>query len=206
MNNNKENKKWSFAHFCAYLSLSISIVMLVLWCCNVGGFTVVSLDSFVGVIVALLAIVVTLAVGWQIYNSIELKAKIEELNDLKSRLNKQEKESKEQTIKTDHLVFASLADIEINSKNYDLAFSYSISSLESAMLLDEPFNITAMLERMELSASNIKQDTACPSDVLKEIKDNDKAIRKSKCYDMIKSQYEKAYKTFISKVKEDKDE
>ena len=206
MDNNKENKKWSFAHFCAYLSLSISIVMLVLWCCNVGGFTVVSLDSFVGVIVALLAIVVTLAIGWQIYNSIELKAKIEELNDLKSRLNKQEKESKEQIFKSDHLVFASLADIEINNENYALAFSYLITSLESTMSLDEPINTNVMLERMELSASKIEQDTSCPSDILKEIKDYDKTIRKSKCYDMIKTQYEKAYKTFISKVKEDKDE
>ena len=71
-------KKWSFAHICAFLSLAISVTMLVLWCCNVGGFTVVSLDSFVGVIVALLAIVVTLAVGWQIYNRIDFKNRIKE--------------------------------------------------------------------------------------------------------------------------------
>ena len=202
----ENNKKWSLAHICAYVSLALSVTILVLWCCNAGGFTVVSLDSFVGVIVALLAIVVTLAVGWQIYNSIELKAKVEELNALKSRLNKQEKESKEQTIKSDHLVFASLSDIEYNSENYALAFSYAITSLESAMSLDEPFNTNALLKRMELSASKIEQDTACPSNFLKEIEDNDKTIRNSKCYDMIKTRYEKAYKTFLSKVKEDKDE
>ena len=74
-----KTKKNSFAHICAYLSLAISITMLVLWCCNVGGFTVVNLDSFVGVIVALLAIVVTLAIGWQIFNSIEIRNKIESL-------------------------------------------------------------------------------------------------------------------------------
>ena len=73
-------KKWSLAHICAYLSLAISVTLLVLWCCDVGGFTVVSLDSFVGVIVALLAIIVTLAIGWQIYNSIELNERIKKLN------------------------------------------------------------------------------------------------------------------------------
>lgn len=88
-------RKCSFAHICAYLSLAISITMLALWCCNVGGFEVVSLDSFVGVIVTLLvtllAIIVAVAIGYQIYNGIEVKNKIEELNILKEKINKQEK-------------------------------------------------------------------------------------------------------------------
>ena len=95
-------KKWSFAHICAFLSLAISVTMLVLWCCNVGGFTVVSLDSFVGVIVALLAIVVTLAVGWQIYNSIELKNRIKELNSLKEDFLKQQESIEQLTYKSKH--------------------------------------------------------------------------------------------------------
>ena len=96
-------KKWSFAHLCAYISLAISVTLVVLWCCNVGGFTVVSLDSFVGVIVALLAIVVTLAVGWQIYNSIEIKRKIEELNSLERIIKIQDKTLKHK-IKSQHLI------------------------------------------------------------------------------------------------------
>ena len=106
-------KKCSFAHICAYLSLAITITILVLWCSNVGGFTVVSLDSFVGVIVALLAIVVTLAIAWQIYNSFELKAKIEELNVLKTKLFMQEEDSIKQVNQMNQLIFGSLADIEL---------------------------------------------------------------------------------------------
>lgn len=79
-------KKISFANICACASLFISMVLLVLWCCNVGGFTVVSLDSFVGVIVALLAIIVTLAVAWQIYNAIDIRNKIDELKNWKTIL------------------------------------------------------------------------------------------------------------------------
>ena len=93
----KSMKNRNLAHICAYISLAISITLLVLWCCNVGGFTVVSLDSFVGIIVALLAIVVTLAVGWQIYNSIEIKNQIEELSTLKEKLNIQEHTMNQQT-------------------------------------------------------------------------------------------------------------
>ena len=76
MENMKRNR---IASICAYASLAISVVMMLLWGCNVGGFTVVSLDSFVGVIVALLAIVVTFAIAWQIYNVMEIRNKVDQL-------------------------------------------------------------------------------------------------------------------------------
>ena len=120
--------KWSLAHICAYISLGISITLLVLWCCNVGGFTVVNLDSFVGVIVALLAIVVTLAVGWQIYNSFEIKGKIEELSALKEIINVQEKTIKQETGKSQHLISYILGnEAYIRKKIFRcLSFSYVI--------------------------------------------------------------------------------
>ncbi len=40
-----------------------------------------TLDTFVSLNVALLAIIVTLAIGWQIYNSIKINKKIEKLNN-----------------------------------------------------------------------------------------------------------------------------
>ena len=199
---NKENKKWSFAHFCAYISLALSITMLVLWCCNVGGFTVVSLDSFVGIIVALLAIVVTIVLGWQIYNAIELKRKIEELDELKDMLSVQEKEIKTQTNYTNHLTFGSLADIEITNGNYTSAFLYLIRSLEYTMSLDAPLDIDAIFGRMNISVNKVKQNSSLPVDIKKDIQDSDKQIRASSCYSMIKTQYEKVYNEFFSKIKD----
>ena len=79
--------KPNFAHICAYISLLISIVMLILWCCNAGGFSVVSLDSFVGVIVGLLAIIVTLVLGWQITSILEVKDKIQRITKLEENLH-----------------------------------------------------------------------------------------------------------------------
>jgi hypothetical protein len=197
-----EKKKLSFAHFCAYLSLAISITMLVLWCCNVGGFSVVSLDSFVGVIVALLAIVVTLVLGWQIYNSIELKAKIEELNVIKGKLSVQEKDIKIRNSQMSLLIFGSLADIELYNNHYITAFRYLMTSLEYSMSLDTPENINTIFSRMNRSISKIPQDALCPAENMEYIQDSNKNIRKSKCYDIIKNQYEEIYKSFISKVKQ----
>ena len=70
------------------LSLILSAISLVgvlsvwvLWMCESIEFSVVSLDSFVGVIVALLAIIVTVAIGYQIINAIEVKEEIKLLKE-----------------------------------------------------------------------------------------------------------------------------
>ena len=194
-------KKCSFAHICAYLSLAITITILVLWCSNVGGFTVVSLDSFVGVIVALLAIVVTLAIAWQIYNSFELKAKIEELNVLKTKLFMQEEDSIKQVNQMNQLIFGSLADIELYSNKYISSFRYLLISLEYSMSLDTPGNINTIFNRMDLLISKMIQNTSCSVETMKDFQDYDKKIRESKCFDIIKKQYEEKYSKFISKIK-----
>lgn len=195
-------KNWSFAHLCAYISLATSVTLLVLWCCNVGGFTVVSLDSFVGVIVALLAIVVTLAVGWQIYNSIEIKSKIEELSSLKEKINIQEKTINQQTRKSQHLTSLIFGFEVYKEKKYIEAFRYYMASLRCSMLLDKPINVEHLLNDLETVTSNIEESTICVIERLNEIKEYDKAIRKSYSYNIIKSRYERIYNDFCSKEKE----
>ena len=195
-------KKWSFAHLCAYISLAISVTLLVLWCCNVGGFTVVSLDSFVGVIVALLAIVVTLAVGLQIYNSIELNERIKNLNTLEERLIKQDKTLKQHNNKANHLITYIYGVEAKREKEYIEAFRYYMASLRCSMLLEKPINVDHLLNDLEKVTSNIEESTICVIERLNEIKEYDKAIRKSYSYDIIKFRYERIYNDFCSKVKE----
>jgi hypothetical protein len=196
-----KNDKWCGAHLCAYFSLAISLALIALWCCNAGGLTVVSLDSFVGVIVALLAIIVTLAIAWQIYSSIELKNKIEELNKLKYKLNVQEEESKRQAFRLDSLVFGSLAEVDFNRRNYMSAFCYLMVSLKSAMLLDIPQNTETILNKMEYAVSQITSKVSLDVERFGRIKSSNDVISKSKHYNMIKERYEKVYNDFISKVK-----
>lgn len=195
-------KNWSFAHLCAYISLATSVTLLVLWCCNVGGFTVVSLDSFVGVIVALLTIVVTLAVGWQIYNSIELNERIKSLNTLEERLIKQDKTLKQQNNKSNHLITFIYGVEAKREKDYLEAFRYYMASLRCTVLLDKPINVDHLLNDLEKVTANIEESTICVINRLKEIKEYDKAIRKAYSYDIIKYRYERIYNDFCSKVKE----
>lgn len=195
-------KKWSLAHICAYISLVISITLLVLWCCNVGGFTVVSLDSFVGVIVALLAIIVTMAVGWQIYNSIELKQRIGDLDVLKDALQRQEKTIEQQTCKSQHLISLILGTEAIKEKQHLESFRFFMSSLKYDMQLETPLNVEHLLKRLELIANKIDEGTSFEFDRLKDVRDYNESIRVSSHYSLIKNQYEKIYNEFNAKVKE----
>ncbi|MBQ6275353.1 MAG: hypothetical protein IJK62_01445 [Bacteroidales bacterium] len=200
----KESKRFSFAHICAYLSLVISVTMIVLWCCNAGGFKVVSLDSFVGVIVALLAIVVTLVLGWQIYNSIEIKDKLKKVDDIESKAKEQDKEIRQNLNWSQHLIFIGLAEIEINKQNYTLAFSYLMESLEYSLSSDNIKNHKQLLSKMEIIIESIKENTPCA--YMKKINNSDTKIKASQLYKNIKPRYEKIYNDFISKVKDDKNE
>ena len=62
------------------LSIILSIISIVgvlsicgLWLFGAMKLSVVSLDTFIGVIVALLAIIFTVIIGWQIINTIEIR-------------------------------------------------------------------------------------------------------------------------------------
>lgn len=198
-------KKWSLAHFCAYLSLVISITLLVLWCCNVGGFTVVSLDSFVGVIVALLAIVVTLAVGWQIYNSIEIKTKIEELKKLKDDLLDQEEKIEQLKLASQHAVGLIWGDNCLESGSFILAFHYYITALDSAMQLSHPVNIDKILCCMEYVVEKIGLNNSISERRHNQIMEVDKSIKLSNNFNFIRNRYEKIFNDFIIKIKVDEE-
>ena len=195
-------KKGSLAHICAYLSLAISITMLVLWCCNVGGFSVVSLDSFVGVIVALLAIVVTLAVGWQIFNSIEIRNRIEKLDALEEKYREHDKKMNQLHFWSQHLISANMGDFALSNNQFLLAFLYYIKSLESSLSLKAPLNLDKTLECLSITAGKIKNGEIC--DFLGSIQETDKNIKASKNYVLINRRYEKIYNDFISKIKDGK--
>ena len=195
-------KKWSLAHFCAYLSLAISITLLVLWCCNVGGFTVVSLDSFVGVIVALLAIIVTIAVGWQIYNSIEIKNKINELSSLEVKIKEQEKKFGQEINYSEYRVAYIYGISAMKDKDYINAFRYHIIALAHAMKLENPNKIKDSLKGLKIMCDKIAGDSTYHSILYNEIYLRNDSIKESPYYAFIKERYEKIYNSFISKVKE----
>ena len=60
------------------------------------------LDTFVGVMVAMIGILVTFAVGWQIINALEIKGKLAEIEKLKADINDQREQMHELAESTKH--------------------------------------------------------------------------------------------------------
>lgn len=192
-------KKLGFANICISVSsLAISILLLVLWCCNVGGFSVVSLDSFVGVIVALLAVIVTLVVGWQIYNVIEMKEKMEKLHELEVEFNKHKEMMRQQDYTSKEYINIIIGYEAIKEKKYNTAFHFFIYSLEYAMQQRTPSpNIKTLLNWLEACVNGIANESTINQKTL----ESNKKIRLSVNYPLIKDKYEKIYNTFESKIK-----
>lgn len=197
----------SCANVCAYAALALSLVMFVLWASNVGGFSVVSLDSFVGVIVGLLALLVTFAVGWQIYNVIEMNRKIEQLDErlkavqeIKSQLQEQQTKIDQQGHEACHFNHMGLAHFFFSQKDYLGAFRFYQASLAHSLKLESLVNlahtIDLVLKSIELTPASHKLQCSLYDGVER----FDKEIRQSKYLSLIQDKYEKAYSLFKKKV------
>lgn len=189
------------AKICAYLSLAISVVLMVLWSCNVGGFETVNLDTFVGVIVALLAIIVTLAVAWQIYNAVEMKNKVEELKRLEDKIKEHEKSIVQSKLSVSHMISMLMGIAAEKDKALLPAFRFILHSLESSMKLETPMNIEPVFLKMSIINRRITA-TEIDYDVnqINNIKALNDSIRSLPNYELIKGQYEPLYDEFITKV------
>lgn len=78
--------KGTCALWLSVLSIAIAIIMIFLFCYKVRPYSVVTVDTFIGVIAAFIGICVTLLIGYQIYNAMEIKSKLSEIDILKAEL------------------------------------------------------------------------------------------------------------------------
>lgn len=194
------------AKICAYVSLAFSAVLMVLWICNVGGPKVLSIDTFVGVIVALLAIIVTLAIAWQIFNVVEMRNRIRELNKLEDRLKKQEKSFDQFNIISSANMnrLAGLSALQAGLITY--SFKFMLAALKYEMLSEKPTHVDYFLGMLEDSAKIITPNTKFDAEEYELVVSYDKEIRSLDNYNLIKGRYESIYKDFMSKVEKEEEQ
>lgn len=192
----KLNKKLNRTRNLSIFAIAFSGVMFIMWCCNAGGFSAVSLDTFVGVIVALLAIIVTFVLGWQIFNIFELKNKIDEVNELKSQFEKQNACIDELSIKTEHRLFLTWGDIAFELNQYDDAVYYYIISLSHSLKLHDPINVSKLITRLQkgcrLISAKVKLDTKSKENLCAA----NKMILESPYFCFIEDKYERIYSQY----------
>ena len=205
----KLETKANWAIGLSVVALIFVAIMFVMWCCNVGGFSAVNLDTFVGVIVALLAIIVTIAIGWQIFNIFELRQKMEEMNELKSQFNEQSEKIKKLSLRVEHVMNLTWGDNEMSNKNYELATYYYIKSLSHALAMDFTVNIPKIksaLKSCKDEMNKTKKKRKISPLMMAKIECANKEIRGYAAYCCMKDFYDDIYENFIEHTIVDDDQ
>lgn len=207
------NKKAKWAIGLSVVAIILSGVMLIMWCCNAGGFKAVELDTFVGVIVALLAIIVTIAIGWQIYAAMDLKSniakldsRIQEVESLKEQFGQQQRTIDQLTLKTRHTISYTWGKSCVKEEDWFHAFRFLLASLDASLQLDSPMNISMIFKYLKIVAKNIKPHTKCSKKRHQEVVQADKSIRSLHNFAIIEDEYLELYNKIFAKIKIDDDQ
>ena len=193
----KRSNKISFwALGLSILAIVLCLIIIALWFFKTEDFSVVDSNTFIAVIVALLAILVTLVLGWQIYNAIDINRKINDFMSMKTRIMVIDDDLTHLYNKTTHIQYFTLGDIAAGKGKYRDAFCYYIGSLAASLKMSQPMNVETILEELESTLKNIVKEDVLETELNRELQYNDKDIRKSRTYSCIKHRYEKLFHTY----------
>lgn len=176
------------------LALAIASVLAVLLVCRNVTLSSISLDTFVGVMVAMIGILVTFAVGWQIINALEIKGKLAEIEKLKADINDQREQMHELAESTKHDSMLVRAQAFYRDGDFINATICSMDSLLHCLPLKVPSNIHLVLHTTEAFMMGINKPATVEE--YNKIIELDEAIRNAKNYTFIKPTYEHIWKDF----------
>lgn len=177
------------------LALAIASVLAVLLVCRNVTLSSISLDTFVGVMVAMIGILVTFAVGWQIINALEIKGKLAEIEKLKADINDQREQMHELAESTKHDSMLVRAQAFYRDGDFINATICSMDSLLHCLPLKVPSNIHLVLHTTEAFMMGINKPATIEEK--NEILRLDEAIRSADNYIFISENYDHIWRKFI---------
>ena len=202
------NKKANWALILSVASLVIIVAIIGLWCFKSKEIAVVTLDTFIGIIVALLAVIVTIAIGWQIWAAMDLKsnitkldARIKEVESIRNQFKEQEQNMKQLHYEAQHFSHIAIAETFRARNLFVDAFRFYMSALKCGLKLTQPINLQHMVNSMMECANLIIGNPEINERTQDNISINNESIRKSPLFRVVQDDYEKAYSLFKRKVK-----
>ena len=177
------------------LALAIASVLAALLVCRNVTLSSISLDTFVGVMVAMIGILVTFAVGWQIINALEIKGKLAEIEKLKADINDQREQMHELAESTKHDSMLVRAQAFYRDEDLINATICSMDSLLHCLPLKVPSNIHLVLHTTANFMMGINKPTTIEEK--NEILRLDEAIRNADNYIFISESYDRIWRKFM---------
>lgn len=200
-----QNKKSTWALCLSIAAILLCLFVFVLWALEVIPHCVVKPESFIGACVTLLGVIVTVAVGWQIYNAIEMRQMIklieekqESLDESQRKLDAKHDEQNKHTNLIQHILIAEMRE---RDGKYAEAVYYYLGALYNAIdIQEQPDNTDLIFRRIPDCLGKLKSITEIPADMYKDIENIDATVRASKHFNMFQKQYDEWLQEYMSKI------
>ena len=203
----KIDRKVNWAIGLSITAIVSVVTLILLWVCNVWKLSVIGIETFIGVIVALLAIIVTFVVGWQIYSTLDIKSiikeydvRIKEVEALKKQFMYQQDKIEQLTLMNKHITGLTWGKTAIKEEQWTAAFRYLIISLRSSLLLKSSINIDSIFSKLDVVSENINSKSKVTGKIYEEIVKTNLEIRNLDKFQLIKDRYNKMYDNIFSKI------
>lgn len=181
----------------AVLAVSALIIYIV---CSSGNVNVSLGEGVIGIIVALLALIVTIILGWQIYTAIDIKEKIAAIDELQDKQNSQEHRMEQMYYNTCRIIGCAMAAFGPGEGSVH-SFRWLLSALAASLKMDKPIDVEKLLFDIRKQVKAIKSDTTIEEKYINEINEFNRSIRESAHYTCFASTYDAIYLEFEQKVK-----
>ena len=198
------------------LSIILSIISIVgvlsicgLWLFGTMKLSVVSLDTFIGVTVALLAIIFTIIIGWQIINTIEIRNWMSQIEQNQNALAENGRRLAENdqlhTLEAYNLhaaICQANADSYVEKKQYVEAFTFYHVALCYSILSGTPNQLNQINKLNLITQCIIAPPIADFKMLAQQIKSDSDRIRTTTSYrNCLSEVYEQTMQTFWQKIK-----
>ena len=202
---NNQNNKSTWALVLSIIAIALCVLVFLLWIFEVMPHTVISPETFIGACIALLGVIVTIAVGTQIVNVMEIKsAKKVFDNELKIALDhvkRQQLQIEEDRIRNAHLHHCTMAMIAEFRTDYPQAIYYFFGALLTGLQMHEPLdNEKFVLEHIESCLRNCKDCSKVSQQWRIDLKNIDATIQQLPNYRWIKDKYEPLRDDYFKKI------
>lgn len=204
--------KSQFTYWFALIALIISIITMVLFFIKVESNSVVDGITFISIVAAFIGISVTLLIGYQIYNSMEIKNRLNEITTLHSEIEviKQKTNTQQNELYEAINILQSREPHLKNTYNPN-AFLHFLAAIPFSLSLPEKRDgYKYMLDELEDNmmhvmlisfGSGTRKNFEDGVKQLKDLfKDSDEAIRNHKNYYLIKERYEELMDKFETRL------
>ena len=204
MSEKNKDKKSTWALLISIVALLLCLLVLALWIFEVMPHSVITPDSFIGACVSLLAIIVTLAVGSQIVNVIEVKSAQrkyeEELKSALEKIQQQQVQIEEEQHRNSHLHNCNIAKSMQDDRQFGKAcFYYTCALYEYLQMKTQLGNEVYIFKEMRNCLDMKDGNWVIPEKMQAELRNVDQLLRKTPNYHWIQGLYERLYNDFIQK-------